>query len=655
MKRRWLLTTVGSFIALSALSIAQTRVPISGSPEAHVSDSRRPQVSIPTGPVAHAAPLSAPLVLRGGAVPTGLGGFYDYQSNGGNPAYLYTVPGQPGELFATYMNSSDGSNVTAVSTSRTVGYAYSSDGGATWVSTRDIGQMRLGFPAIEATDGLIPWIAAHGSVVDPMNGPFQTFAFSTTAPDAIQGMSLYGAMPQETSTGRTGGVMWPMFTLTSSGDEAVMIGSYNNDIDNAEPPAPLQTGILDLATGSDVSGWSAIADSTLTVTSGGRTSISRSPGGKIGVAYYRFANDSLDTRWGIYYTESTDNGRSWSQPIDVLINQVTINGLDINGDPDTLSADPNLDLAFNGEEPQVVFTGNINGLLQFESIVHWSPSAGLGIVALAHQEDFFGTYTLPYEIRQPNMGGLAYPTLSVADDGAHMVVAFQAMAQQLDPETNTVTSVMSPDGFGYYRIWASGSSDGGQTWGTPFIVQDFAGPESDSASVEYPSAAEHGRMVNKNFVLNLTFQARRFPGMFAYVAQKQGPDQVDANAGPINEVDQYFQQMQIGPEHFPAPAAVPMIQTDGPHAIPTDPKASMAVYPNVTDSKATVRYTYASSGPVDIRVFNSFGEEVYARTAWAVRGTREVSIDLGSLPQGAYNCMVTHQGYSITAPLHIVR
>src|SRR5688572_31982151 len=96
------------FVVCAALTSAQT-------PEQMVSPANpvRPTVTLraPTSRNHSTAlkPVARDLRLRGGAVPTGLTGFYDYQSNGGSPGYIAVQRGTPEYIVTTYMSSPDGS------------------------------------------------------------------------------------------------------------------------------------------------------------------------------------------------------------------------------------------------------------------------------------------------------------------------------------------------------------------------------------------------------------------------------------------------------------------------------------------------------------------------------------------------------------------
>ena len=104
--------------------------------------------------------------------------------------------------------------------------------------------------------------------------------------------------------------------------------------------------------------------------------------------------------------------------------------------------------------------------------------------------------------------------------GQHIVVAYMAQGQvnlDLNPPL-----IASEDGFGYFRIWMVGSTDGGATWGANRVLHDWAGDEGiDSASVEYPSLNETCRVDPETGTvsIDLAFQARRKAGMYAFIVE----------------------------------------------------------------------------------------------------------------------------------------
>ncbi len=588
-------------------------------------------------------PVSTPLVLRQGAVPTGLGGFYDYQSNGGSPTQLYIPTTNWDAIYTTYLDGVDGTNLNTVASGRRAGYAFSGDGGKTWAFTKSIDDIRLGFPALQVDSKGSPYIGVHGIY----GGGERSFIYSAPHAAAVTGFISVGEMPILSSSGRTNGVGWPSFVLTGDDREAVMVASYYNNPATTDAPAPMHVGVLDLTNGTTSNTWKTLGDSTLTTTSGGRTVVARSREGKIGVAYYRHSLDTLDAATGIYFSESTDNGRTWSTPSLILSTNTVSGVLDINGDPDTLRAGGNLDLTYNGNEPQIVFTGNLNNVLQYANVLYWSPPTGLKLIALSHQVPGLGAYAIPLEKRQANMGSIAYPTICVGEDGRHIVVAFSAVSQTLNDTRDSIDATVSEQGFHYYRLWAVGSADGGKSWGKPFIVQDFAGQASDSASIEFPSANQLGRMVEDGFELPVVFQARRYPGMYAFTGSGAGATE----AGPITETYQYFQRFTVAPAMFQTTSGI-----DG-RELPNPAAAELKIYPSNASMNAMVEYTLPGSGRTSLRVFNTLGVEVMhpVRDGIETAGSYRRQIDLEGLPAGAYHVVLTQNGSSVSRPLTIVR
>jgi hypothetical protein len=579
------------------------------------------------------------LRLRGGATPTGLTGYYDYQSNGGSPGYLVVRRGTPDVIVTTYMDADDGTSIDNANASRRTGYAFSADGGATWTNTRSIFDLRLGFPYLQTTPSGRPFIAAHGDLGDGD----RSFLFASGEIGGVNDYNPLAELPLTTESGREGGVAWPTFVITKDGSKAVVIGSYSNDI--GQPEAPLQVATVSLVDGATEQRWRNLADSAISTTSGGRAVAAVSESGRIGVAWYRFETDEDDRAWGVYYAESADNGATWSAPVAVLVGEQVYAALNINGDVDTLSAGANLDLAFRGDEPQLVFTGNLNGLLQFANVLYWSPATGLRVIAMSHDAPGLGAYSIPLSKRQQNMASIAYPTVSVGDDGRHVVVAFSAVAQTADVDGDLIEDAVSDDGFQYYRLWGVGSADGGRNWGRPFVIQNFAEKATDSASIEYPSAAETARVSAGSMELPLVFQARRYPGMFIYTGS--GDSQTDA--GPITECSQYFQRFVVTPAMFLAASS---IAHDG--AING---VDATLYPNRTSSVASLELTLARASTIDVRLVDALGREVArpVENRPTSAGVERIHIDATGLAAGIYHCVVRHSDGVVTEKLEVVR
>ncbi len=646
------------FLKLTA--VASAALLLSGTAHGQTSKTSRPVPKQPQTPVESSAvtnpnghPLlkpasAAPLTLRNGAKPTGLSGFYDYQSNGMSPGWVWVDRTNPQNIFTTYMLSLQAGDSVVISVNRRVGVARSTDGGNTWTATKDIIGRRLGFPYIGATQDFI-LVAAHGNA---QNEGVQTEVLaSDKAEISFTPVQTYPRASVSDRTGDDGaGVIWPaMVADPKNPGKIALIASLSPAQGETQAPLHYSSSAITEA----LPAWHAFSDSMATKTSGGNYVIASSASGnKMGIVYNNIDQD-IDVR-GLYYTESTDGGNSWATPTRIFANDPNVEEFDNrNGDPDTLQGGSNMDLIFAGETPHVVFSTTVNGLFVSEAIYHWDGANGMQRIAREDSVNGIGQITSPaisglLTKTQPNMQGIDYPTLAASADGKNVLVVFQANAQ-FTSEDNA-TYVASEDGFSYYRLWAVGSADGGKKFTQPFMIQDFAG-EGDSASIEYPSLDEMLRgSAETGYKYSLAFQARRHPGMYAFTVADVDPDPgvtQPADAGPTEEVFQYFQtgtlpSLTVGVDREQAEFAS---------------KAALSCFPNPASSNVTLRYTLPTSGKVDVKIFNTLGVEVAAPVVGAngYAGGYSISADVSTLPAGAYRVVLTQNGLSMSKTLNVIR
>lgn len=608
----------------------------------------------PNRPI-QAAVQGAPLSLRGGAKATGLQGYYDYQSNGMSPHWLAVDPNDPQKLHVVYMRSSDNFDSTAISASRRVGYSYSGDGGATWSTNPDIGGMRLGFPYIETSIDGLPFIAAHG---DLTSGVADGSGVRTLLYAAESGQTTFNRIakfPRRTSSLRDGdggaGVIWPAFEFTpqAGGAEAVCIASLSPR--QGQNPAPLQFSIASI--GADVDSWIDFNDSTLCATSGGSYVLASSTGGKVGLAYYLNIDNNGTSEGRIVFSESTDGGNSWSDPTAIFGGTINTQ-FNLEGDEDTITAGNQLDIAYVGEKAHVVFTGSLNNLYRFQSVWHWSDGGGAQQAATSDFSKLRGinNYLTTPRNTQPGFGSLSFPTISTSEDG-HIFIAYMSGGQIIRDDTIRNEHVASKDGFLYFRLWGVGSPNGGDTWGDSYVLQDWAdidGGNTDSASIEYPSAAEQLRKVGDNYEHLMTFQARRDPGMYAFVSTFSDGSQADR--GPGSECFQYFQRSMLTEANF---LKIPSSVND--RLTVTSRMAINSAFPNPASGRLTVNYTLVGGGEVSLKLYNSLGDVVLApvNAENGYNGEHSRTLDLSGLPAGPYRIVLSQNGQSVSTPLNVVR
>lgn len=599
-----------------------------------------------TGAPISGSAQAAPLTLRNGAVPTGLQGFYDYQSNGMLHGRIYVPKNDNQKIHTTYMLSLQGADSAVIASSRRVGYAYSNDGGQTWQSTREIDPgFRLGFPYMDVSADGIPYIAVHG---DPDGAGARTMIYRGGSNSTS--FTRIATLPRPSFTGASGddgaGVIWPAFVIDPKDATKKVVVATLSPATTGGTDEPVHFIHNALASNGE---WDVISAETIANSSGGRNILATSTAGKVGLAYYH--SDAEGTS-GVYFTESNDGGTTWGTPARVMANPL------IDGE-DSTHVGFNLDLVYNGEEPMIVSSGNVDGFYVSEGVWLWSPSKGFKRIVKQDSTLGLGVSRVIATSAQPNMANISYPGLSIGDDGRHVVVTFQAAAQPIIDVELVGDPIVSSFDFLYFRLWAIGSPDGGATWGQPRIIQDFAGA-GDSASIEYPVPSTWGKVTNNNFEHQMTFHARREPGMYAFIVSDVSSAEGDqpASRGPFNdatgtfsETFQYYQKTMFDPPFFGEPSSV-----DGDNGF-TSRMRIAGSYPNPASGAMTVEYQLATSGSVSLKIYDMLGVEVLAPVAGenGYAGEYKRSIDVASLPSGQYRMVLSQNGRTVSQPLNIVR
>ena len=586
----------------------------------------------------------APLKLRNGATPTGLQGYYDYQSNGWSPQYI--VNGTENIIHTTYMlSTSKGDNDTNVlSTNRKVGYAVSNDGGVTWKSTKQIDPNRRGFPWLTLGNEGVPIIATHGTT--PSDAVVRTFLYAGIGGTDFLAANEFPAENANGSLGSTGGsasgTIWPMVAISPTDKNKALVFGSIGPATVAEREA-LNVSIVEIGA-STTPVWKSISESETAKTSGGNYAVSTSKKGKIGVVWdYVDANANLENS-GLYFSESSD-GVKWSAPVKAFgfnIHNIT----EENGDEDTLNYDGIVDIAYVGEEANIVSSGSINNLYSSRCIFQWTPSRGLKIIANTDLKSGLGISRFASNKNQPNTGFVCYPSVSVADNNKNLMIAFQAWAPS--DETGSA-NVSSEEGFLYSRLWAIASKDGGKNWGNPILVQDFAGTGTDSASCEYPSLSPTCVNVNGTTTCSMVFQARRYPGAYAFVSNYDADGDGTAET-PVNrptefsECFQYFQKISIPDNQAGS------VEKEESSAL----AFSIRSFPNPVTNKVNIQYTLPNNGDVKIQLFNMIGEQIGSiNNNKAFAGTYVNEFDFTNFPSGTYRCVVSQNGKTSSRMIHV--
>lgn len=77
----------------------------------------------------------------------------------------------------------------------------------------------------------------------------------------------------------------------------------------------------------------------------------------------------------------------------------------------------------------------------------------------------------------------------------------------------------------------------------------------------------------------------------------------------------------------------------------------MNLYPNPSNSNATLRFSSPKSSIVKLNVFNTLGKVIFTKTIDSKQGENEFNLNVKDLPSGIYICSLEYEGKTITKKL----
>jgi hypothetical protein len=349
---------------------------------------------------------------------TTLSGFYDYQSNGGSIQQIRVNPAT-GNIHVTYMLAED--STAGLGDSRRVGYAFSTNGGATWNNFGNlrVPQRRAGFPSIDLGRGPIAGAAiiANHSVIGTTGNQ------STIYIDFPEGGGAFSEIPPPASLGGDEPI-WPYVACASDG--SVTMGTSRST-----------AATVHWARTTDYVSWSPLTQIIGPTQGGGRYPTQANGTGRVGIV----ANTSNGTAaLGNWWLESTDNGASWSAPANIFPGRRT-------SPADTFNSYVHTDFVYNGNTPLFVFSEYITDERPDCDIVFWSQPTGFRVAVPFDSTKYFFD-DVDQRFHRYNLGWA-----SIGLSGSTIVVAFQAFQADTDSR-----------GYHYSDIWFTQSNDGGLTW-----------------------------------------------------------------------------------------------------------------------------------------------------------------------------------------------
>lgn len=447
----FVVSAVSVLVALGGQGIKPLGIQIPMEPTESVVQDR---VSLPTLPE---PPMLRPMV----GTYTTLGGYYDYQSNGGACQYIRVNPAN-GNVHVTFMLSEDS---LSVSPSRRVGYAFSTNAGSSW---NNFGNLRVparraGFPTLDLLQGAnagLPVIANHNETTPGL-------LTSALYVDSPEGGGAFSELNNPPIIQGSDEPIWPY--VAGASDGSIVIHASRS-----------VAATNHLTRTSDFSTWAPWTLFPGTNSAGGRYSTHANNTGRVATLLNAVGG-------GVFLLESTDNGQTWPASAITVHPPTRIVG------PDTFQAWVGSDIVYDGNNVLVAINEiNIgaNEPTDGAQIAFWTQAGGYRVAATRFNTP--GVVSL--NISQVNHFSMGYPAIGIS--GSRIVIAYMGFRA----ETSAV-------GFNYGDIFYVQSTNGGVTWSTPVNLTNT--PNLDE---RYPSISKY----NPAGFAYITWQEDPQPGSSAF-------------------------------------------------------------------------------------------------------------------------------------------
>jgi hypothetical protein len=442
-------------------------------------------------------------VTVSGAKSTGITGKWYIQTQGQALHNIQVDPSNPNNIHACAMMATDltlpdDTLEASFYPSRRVYYVFSSDGGATWTAPKAISGLRTGYPAmvlLKRNDVYVPVIAAHRNVSESGDDVMTCLFIEAGNPGEGNFVTVEGARTTYAEIDRD--VIWPSLALSNDGTKAYVIA------------APFSTPITYLQFGwftfsadkkdATFSGWKPgpAANDVVAYASGGNYCIRVSAAGKLGVVWQNYDYDTPDL--GLYYSESANEGTSWSTPNNIYFAHGSSNA------GFSLIPASGLDLMFDGEEPVVAFTGYLSDMLATGgsyvpatgSLLFWRQGDTQARLLMMRAdgttvddlEPLIDASWLAAWINtdpvDPGGANLEHCTMGIGSDPKKITIFFESWVQDDVGELGEFPSNPARSAAPYHSIWKITTLDGGATWKEPVPV--YANDLSGTDRVDYRS------------------------------------------------------------------------------------------------------------------------------------------------------------------------
>ncbi len=491
-----------------------------------------------------------PVVSVAGATYMNVGSMFDLQTNGRGLHNIIFDPSDAMKVHACMMvTTSNDPSDTATFDSRRIVYVYSSDGGITWSSPKNVsGTVRTGYPDMllyKRGNDYVPIIAAHRYAP----GSTKTFESAIFVEQGAPGEGNFKEFDcdRKSSDGTDKDLLWPAIAASKDGSKIYMIADFSDQL-QATAKDYFEFGTFTMSEDGKTATWDGwknqpgLGDqSTFSgYCQSGQHVIRVKSDGTIGVAWINADAPNFDH--GLYYVESSDGGATWPATvapyIPAVVDQENARAIAPNSGIDFyyLNDVPNFvwhaDMQNSGEEDSdgyyFPYTGQIffwhPGLTALKCI-NYNDNQGY-IINYVHingdsigaeylyQESYFNAANVAQGVDFPHMSSVALPVLAPTDNPQVMGVFYEGI---VDGDQGTIVSRDESEHTAWYsNLFYQYTTDGGNSWSDvkPFKVNPTPGDPS-SLDYRYPQVPPVSTVASSGSNFHVMFMADSLPGYFS--------------------------------------------------------------------------------------------------------------------------------------------
>ena len=452
----------------------------------------------------HSNPLPTSITPPPGTDMLPISGTFPFQSNA-RPLHNFQIdPSNPLKMHALIMatiDQTDADTGTNQLFTRRMFYTYSSDGGKTWTNPSYFSASdRTGYADMQLMhrgDQWVPIIAAH-RVPGSLGGSNTLTGIWIEKGNEGDGKFSENLADDNTQEGSSGSIIWPTLAVSPDGKTAYVLASVNSTTALSQLQFGTFTLVNDEGTPSPFgdsaifNGWSAEPGAgdqnqpNAGHSVGGPYRIRVSPSGKLGAFWQN--GDNGDN--SLYFSESTDAGKTWSTTINQLV------PLDYRAPNVGSNWTPtgSMDFWYDGENPKFYFVGyEVQGTTQYfpytTALYFWNPSqSDTAIMVSQASLDPTQPRIIPNtmnittgSVLNPQGLHITWPAVARTADSNVFAMFYQTLIQGdtevlVDPDADT--NVV----YAYASIYYSRTVDGGKTWSDPSV---FKGNSSEGQKYDF--------------------------------------------------------------------------------------------------------------------------------------------------------------------------